>query len=69
MSWFSGKQGSDEWFAPSLHSACGLWASANRFNTFGVLRDGKDGRIHVHGSVLSIPWIDLAQPVASVNAG
>ncbi len=41
-----------KWFAPSPRSAYELWASTNRFSTFGVLRDKKDGRIFVYGELL-----------------
>jgi hypothetical protein len=41
-----------EWFAPGPRSGYELWASTNRFRTFGVMRNKQDGRIFVYGQVL-----------------
>jgi hypothetical protein len=41
-----------KWFATSPRSTYEVWTSTNRFNTFGVLRDKKNGRIFVYGQIL-----------------
>jgi hypothetical protein len=41
-----------KWFAPKSRSAYEIWTSTNRFTTFGILRDMKDGRIFVYGQIL-----------------
>lgn len=41
-----------KWFAPGPRSNYEVWASPSRFETFGVLRDKRDGRIFVYGQVL-----------------